>query len=788
MRERLQSMLLSALAPLLALAAIPSIAAEPPTAPMYSPVIERFDTRNGLPQNGVNAILQARDGWLWVGTFGGLARFDGERFFNYPSAEHPMRSQDAPDVADGPQSDSILALMQDDADRIWIGSQDSGVAVFDQDRFLHLPVCNSACQVTDFEQLGRTIWASSDSGLWRIDAATFTATKLQGFPDRYTSSVATTGNGKLYAPMDGKLAEIADDGESIREIAPPIGAGRVLRVFSEGDMVWVTTINGLYGYHTVRGEWLASIDARQTTGLDRDATYLLADSGGGFWYAMQNGSLWKRNESGESTLFWQGEAGSGITVLSRDKEANLWIGSSVHGLMRLRPSRIGLMPLPDASLNLSGNAVESDGGNGVYFGLSCGLWHWNGDDITQRISPEGNDTNFCITSLERAHDGTLWIGNISGKLMRLREPGQAVETVATLSNGPYVSAITQLPDGQLLVAARLGTYRIELDDNGEFTGLSAIPALDGMRIIQILPSKHGGTWFVGSRGAYRLGEDEIVERWTPAEGLANRFARALFEDDNGVTWIGTYGGGLHRIENGRLRNFRRSQGLYDDAISCLLPDQYGQIWMAGNRGVSVLRNDPGDAEFITVDGYSENEGLVPSELNGSSQSACHRDPQGRLWLALVRGFAVLDPARFERTDAPVPSAHVTGVAVNGIPHPLTDELRLPPSDSIVEVQYTAINLTSPERLHFRFRLSRASTDWIDAGSNRSIVFPSIPWGENVFEVQARNEDGPWSEPARLHIVRPSPWYQKPWLWLLATTLGLMLVVSATRSDDETENA
>src|SRR5690606_19058425 len=106
----------------------------------------------------------------------------------------------------------------------------------------------------------------------------------------------------------------------------------------------------------------------------------------------------------------------------------------------------------------------------------------------------------------------------------------------------------------------------------------------------------------------------------------------------------------------------------------------------------------------------------------------------------------------------------------------------------LEIDYTAINLTAPERLRFRFRLSTPRSDWIDAGDNRSIVFPSIPWGDHLFEVQARNEGGAWSKSATLKLSRPEPWHQKPWLWVLATLLGLLLVYSATSSEDDEEES
>src|SRR5690606_6046323 len=118
------------------------------------------------------------------------------------------------------------------------------------------------------------------------------------------------------------------------------------------------------------------------------------------------------------------------------------------------------------------------------------------------------------------------------------------------------------------------------------------------------------------------------------------FARALHEDKAGdVLWVGTYGGGLNRIQDGEVRRYTSGNGLLDDTVSCILPDEQGRLWLGGNLGVTLLPAPDQAAEGIESVGFAANDGLVPPEINGGDASSCHRDAKGRLWFSLVAGFA-----------------------------------------------------------------------------------------------------------------------------------------------------
>jgi hypothetical protein len=244
--------------------------------------------------------------------------------------------------------------------------------------------------------------------------------------------------------------------------------------------------------------------------------------------------------------------------------------------------------------------------------------------------------------------------------------------------------------------------------------------------------------------------------------------------------MGTYGGGLARVRYGSLRNFDEGNGLLDNTVSCILPDAFGRLWLGGNKGISVVPN-PSQIETFHSIPIAVNQGSESVEMNGGTQSACGQDQSGRLWFALVEGFAFIDLRAFSRLEVPKPRVHIERVVRSGQRLDPTRPVTIEAGGNVLEIGYTGINLDSPNTLSFRYRLAGENAVWVNAGQARDIIYQELPWGNQTFEVQARNLGGPWSDSAKLSISRPVPWYQYRWLWPLLTLLGVLAVLAGTRN-------
>jgi ligand-binding sensor domain-containing protein len=734
--------------------------------------VRAFTSDDGLPPSGVNAVVQTRDGYLWIGTFGGLARFDGLTFTIF-------RGQSALPVSDpeggqyaGPASDRILALHEDDEGRLWIGTEDAGLSVFERGAFRHLSACGGICQVNDIlPGPDKALWIATSTGLLKLDPDSQRGAWIQRSEGSGYARLARDGQGRLYVGGYGGFQLVA--GHKLQSIPLPGGDKRILLLKSSGDDLLVGTERELYRYDPVGRRW-------RPTGVRRPM-YAARDADGQWWVSMASGQLMHEDGAGA----WRDvpELSIGITSLAWDDEGNLWVGSGSKGLLRVRKPLFGLLATPRLQANVAGRAVIADGHGGLWFGTNCGpLLHQRDDGVMRTLPIKPAAENDCVNSLLLDRQGTLWAGTAAGDLVRIARGGP--KHIATWSMGTPLN-IWQGDDGRYLVSSGHSTFELEIDANEHIVSRRRIEALEGMNINSVVAAANGGRWFVGDRGVLRLVDDKVVERWTPREGLSSRFARALYRDDKtGALWVGTYGGGLNRIQNGRVHRYDSHNGLTDDTVSCILADDRGRLWLAGNRGVTLLPVPQEAGAEIESIGYSTGDGLIPAEINGGVPSACHRDTQGRFWFSLVEGFAAIDPANVPQIRAVSLRPHIEDVSVAGRTQDVVGStLTLKSFARNLEIHYAAINLSRPQETRFRFRLSGFDKDWVEAGQNRSILYPSIPWGEHLFEVQARTVGGPWSQvPARLRILHPQPWYQRPWLWMLATSMGLLLLMGGTRLD------
>jgi ligand-binding sensor domain-containing protein len=744
--------------------------------PAYVVVPKIFNADDGLPQAGITTMLQASDGYLWIGTFGGLARFDGNAFTVFRTDHSVETAADA--GRKGPASDRIIALYEDDTARLWIGTQDAGLNVYRDGIFTQLSVCGGTCQVNDIVQAaGGAIWVATNEGVLRLDPRTLRETWIVRSEERFTC-VASDDQGQIYVGGIGGLFSVVNG--RLRRIPLPGNERIVWMIERSGDGLMVVAEhaplrNSSYRYFPRERRWRP---------LGFDPINAARDVEGKLWLLQRSGAVMREDGlEGWKNVLKLPEAGT--TSMTLDSEGNLWAGTTNEGLLRVRKPLFGIMSAPQLGTHMPGRAVISDGSGGVWLGTACGGLHrWTRDGhmrswpIMQALGSE------CVNSLLPDQAGDLWIGSISGGLARVK--GGKSERVIQWKNEEPVN-LWQLKDGRYVAAVGHSTYVIKGDADGRVSIDHRIEVLQGIRINNVVPAKRGGHWFVGDQGVLRLVDGTIVERWTPEEGLSSRFARALFEDDEtGDLWVGTYGGGLNRIANGAVRVYDSRNGLLDDAVSCILKDASGRLWLGGNRGVTLLPSPNSAGGEMTSVMYGLYDGLSPSEINGGTSTPCHRDDQGRLWFSLVQGFGVLDAENLLLGASPKPpSPRIERVAASG--HELDTAatiVTLEPFTRNLEIRYTAINLTRPRETRFRFRFSGVDREWVDAGQNRSVLYSSVPWGRHLFEVQASVPGSGWSPlPAKLVVVHPQPWYLHPWVWtFFAILLGFLVLIGSSRTE------
>ncbi|WP_167285213.1 ligand-binding sensor domain-containing protein [Marilutibacter alkalisoli] len=364
-----------------------------------------FTDDDGLPPSGVSALVQARDGYLWVGTFGGLARFDGRTFRTYRDRHVPGSLHVDGEPETGPSSDRIVALHEDDEGRLWIGTEDAGLSVLEHGEFRHLPFCDGLCQINDILQgPDRGIWVASSEGVFKLDPVSGQVVwSGRSSPAGYTR-LASDGLGRIHVAGYESFHVVA--GQQLRPIRLPGGNRGVRLLEGNGDGLLVGTERELYRYDPVRQQW-------QPLGVEEPA--LAARDAEGLWWVSQLSGKVVREDGMGGWAHVPELSGMGIISLAWDDEGDLWAGSGSKGLLRTRKPLFGLFSTSQLGTNMAGRAIIGDGNGGLWFGSACGgVHHWSHDGGVQALPLRKAQVGECVTSLLLDHEGVLWVGTGEG--------------------------------------------------------------------------------------------------------------------------------------------------------------------------------------------------------------------------------------------------------------------------------------------------------------------------------------------------------------------------------------
>ncbi len=730
--------------------------------------LRNWGVADGLPQSSVNAIVHGSEGYLWVGTFGGLARFDGSQFYAIHAADGGLAR--------------ILSLCEDSSGTLWAGTEGDGLWRVESGTLVPYPV-DPRIDSSIVNAIARgpddTLWiGTKPHGLFRIDGNT----TEQLLP---TETLQRSHVTALYQPAEPETelwvgtyqGLVHWDGASFEAISLPgvPDDGAISSVAgSPGGGLWVGTYHGLVHL-----------------GPPMTKLYTMADGLQSLWIqafsASPDGSLWTGSDAGTIQRLHNGVLESrspradlgdtAITSLHHDRTGNLWVGTSTTGLWRVRDSAVQLYDI-DAGLHSNQILAVTAGRDGtVYAGLNCGGVDQilNGRVTLHPVTAHLG--NGCVWSLAIDRQEALWVGTWGGGIT-VYDDGRV--TQIGRSDGLPSNAILALyeaSDGAMWVGLRrdgLCTVR-----DGSLECLTFEPP-ERLSVRCFLEDDRGGMWIGTSSGVRHLAPGQPLAQWRPVAGLEGISARSLFRRSDRL-WVGTHGDGLLLLAHEQVFRFRPEHGVFDRVVSWIGSDESDQLWLTGNRG--IFRADPNQLEAIArgerrstdVLWLGIDEGLRNAECNGGFQPAGWKDPDGHLWIPTLDGLATFDPSRF-RTGGEPPSVRIERVVLDGQPGDVSSRLQVTPGRHRIEIAYSAVSLDSPERVRFRSRLVGYDEDWVDLGTERSATFTSLPPGSYRFEVIGHDASGAWSKaPATLQIEVPQPLWQSLWFNLGSAALLLTII-------------
>jgi signal transduction histidine kinase/ligand-binding sensor domain-containing protein/CheY-like chemotaxis protein/HPt (histidine-containing phosphotransfer) domain-containing protein len=707
--------------------------------------------------------LQTGDGYIWLRTAVGLIRFDGVRFV-------PM--------------DAV------------VGRE---------------PVKAIAAE----ERGGLLIRTTSRTVLYR-DGVFSDYLPPAPLPDGDIRSIFPTRGGGLLLGSDDFIYSI--QGHEIRTLRR--GTALVNAFLPEGVDVWIAATHSLYLFRegAVR---VAPFN------LHGDGAYALAaDSGHSFWVGTHKGLFRLDAENGKLEPVARDAIHGEVNAILKDRQGSLWIGTSTSGLVRIANHKTSTYTVSGGLNDKTVLSLFEDRQGSIWVGMANGLDRFRDAKFTTIGAKEGLPSSrtqaiigardgslfvYCENgglarlkegvptlvskredaptyyghTLYEARDGSIWAGTLAG-LVQYRDGKLTLHRSSGPLIGRFISAISEDDEGMIVTTDQTLALRYKDGNTFPYTirGQTTPLSRPGNYTFTIYRDPQGTLWFGTVKGLFKFARGEPPRN--SRQSQIDFPVTSISPDDRGNLWLGGRRPGItrFRLKEGKVTRYTKEDGLFDKYPTSALPDREGNLWISTPDGIYMANgrdlDDFADRRISTVRTtlYGVEDGMITREATlPDAQQGGWRTSDGKMWFATIQGIVAFDPERM-LTNNLIPPVVIEEVSVDGTVYPTKPELEIPPGKTNLEIQYTALDILVPERVHFKYQLEGYDHGWVDAGTRRTAYYTRLPAGKYRFRVTASNGDGVWNlQGAQVGFVLLPHFYETGWFRGLCA-LALLLTACA----------
>ena len=740
------------------------------------------DTEEGLPDGEIISVVQTHDGYLWLGTMHGLVRFDGTHFTPFDEMNTP-----------GLGSDRIVHLFEDSRTNLWVGTDTGEILMVKQGKIQSVDVGGASHEsrlMSAGEDLTGAVWLFlADGRLVKYQNGKTELLNLNFPPPPITRLVAVDKSGELWVAFEHGMFWLHPENFH----PPAVAIDNSLGARWQLDYILPGRSGGMWCLMDGHVLKLGGAQAQTDFGTypwgnatvkaaceDKDGNLIVGTLGAGiYWYDGDRAYEHISKPQGLSSDF--------VLSLCLDSEGNLWAGTDGDGLNRIKRKSFSA---PAEVHPWAAQSICPDGRGGLWMAFNAaGLSYWTTNSM-QDFAIGRFSNAWCVLA---DREGRVWAGTLGEGLFQLQDDRFAPVPEADIL-GPRIFALFEDHAGQVWVGTQNG---LGCWNNGSWKLFTTGDGLSENSVRTITEDAAGKLW-VGTEsvGLDCLSDGKFSNYRQAENGLPGDDISCLYAGSNGDLWVGTSGHGLARLAKGKWARFSTRDGLASDSISYITADNEGNLWVGSNAGLMRIGKHSledfatGTTNMISCRTYGREDGLPSRECSAGSQPAAGRTADGRLWFPTIKGLVSVDPAQLRANPRP-PLVMIESILVNGrelktnrLDSAWPPAITIPPGGGELEVGYTALNFSAPERVRFKYVLEPEEREagWTDAKADRVARYPELSPGHYRFRVEAGNEDNVWSgqDAATLAVTVEPQFWQTGWFQVVAALCLLALVAAAAR--------
>ena len=721
-----------------------------------------WEARDGLPDQTAQAFAQTQDGSLWIGTKGGLLRFDGARFTNYDR-----------EVAPAALERGVNCLLASRDGSLWIGTEGGGLIRYKDGLFRAYPSGNRQTNEfirAIFEDRNGSIWVGADQGLFRVTGSSIARIDSRhGTPAIFVRAFAQDKQGHVWVggttllEFAGKLF--------LREYSLPGGPSRNLitsmRSAHDGT-IWVGTLSGVF-------RLLPSGTLSRLPGISAEVSVMEETLDGTLWVGTIGQGLFYRRQQRFFHVASANLPSRTVNTVFEDREENVWLGTQT-GVIRLSKTPVSIVPFPGGA-DSEFETLSNDARGDVWVAASTHLFQIR-DGVAKSFTIPGLP-GLRVRTLLRDRRGGLWIGTDGAGLLHISANHVERFNVGHGLINDFVRAILLSKDGSVWVGTDGGVTHLGAKHSQDYNMDNGLAYFS---VTALFEEHNGDIWVGTSRGLSHISKGRIVHDAVTRE-LQQEQLWSICQDASGEIWFGT-SDGLYGFKTGRLVHLTTVQGLASNTIYEILDDSRGNIWLGSPNSISRLRRSDLDSfqsgSRVALTFYEDSSDLDSAELYSGLQPEGAVSSNGDVWFPSNKG------ALHIAADRIVPAAsspiRIEEVVAEGQLLPLDREIVLRPGNARLEISYDVIHLGSQEAFRYRYKMEGLES-WNEVFNRRTAYYTHLPPGKYRFRVQAFEVGNAVAVSEASIVIEQKPHlYATPWFLAcsLLALIGLGFLVYRVR--------